>query len=184
MRVVEKVLNGLLVIEPRVFTDSRGLFFESFNQNLFNDISGVKANFSQDNHSVSKKDVIRGLHLQAPPNEQGKLVRVSAGKVYDVAVDVRVGSPTFGKSFGLELSSQNNLMLWIPPGFAHGFSVLENNTVFLYKCTNVYNKDSEMTLLYNDPEIKIDWKVNEPIVSDKDKEGISYSNFKSPFKYI
>jgi dTDP-4-dehydrorhamnose 3,5-epimerase len=184
MRVVERALDGLLVIEPRVFTDSRGVFFESFNQKGFNEIVGAPVEFLQDNHSVSHINVIRGLHLQAPPFEQGKLVRVAKGKVYDVAVDVRVGSPTYGKSFGLELSASNNLLLWIPPGFAHGFSVLENESVFLYKCTNVYNKNSEMTILYNDTDIDIDWKVNSAIVSDKDKEGIPYRQFKSPFKYI
>lgn len=183
MRVVEKVLNDLLVIEPKIFSDSRGLFFESFNQKSFNEIIGSSVTFLQDNHSISQANVIRGLHLQSPPFQQGKLVRVAKGKVYDVAVDVRVGSPTFGRSFGIELSSANNLMLWIPPGFAHGFSVLENDTVFLYKCTNVYNKESEMTLLYNDEEIGIDWRVNSAIVSDKDKEGLPYKQFRSPFNY-
>ena len=183
MHVVDKALSGLLVIEPNVFNDARGLFFESFNNNLFNEILGEEIFFQQDNHSVSNNNVIRGLHLQAPPFEQGKLVRVAQGKVYDVAVDIRIGSPTYGKFFGLELSSTNNLMLWIPKGFAHGFSVMENNTVFLYKCTNLYNKNSELTILHNDVELEIDWKVSSPIVSEKDREGTKFNDFKSPFNF-
>ena len=182
MRVVEKALNEILVIEPKVFNDARGLFFESFNNNLFNEIVGKEINFSQDNHSLSSINVIRGLHLQAPPFEQGKLVRVSYGKVYDIVVDVRFGSSTYGQHFGVELNDENKLMLWIPPGFAHGFSVLQNNSVFLYKCTNSYNKTAEMTLLYNDPDLGIDWKVNSPIVSEKDMIGVRLNDFKSPFK--
>jgi dTDP-4-dehydrorhamnose 3,5-epimerase len=183
MRVLDKPFDQLIVLEPRVFNDNRGLFFESFNQGIINELIGQQISFFQDNHSVSKKNVIRGLHLQAPPFEQGKLVRVSYGSVYDVAVDVRIGSPTYGKFFGLELSSKNNLMLWIPPGFAHGFSVLEDDTVFLYKCTNVYHKESEQTLLFNDITIGIDWKVQNPVISDKDKVGTSLKEFKSPFQY-
>lgn len=182
MRIVERALNGLLVIEPMVFTDSRGIFFESFNSKAFNDQIGIEVVFLQDNHSVSNANVIRGLHLQAPPHEQGKLVRVAKGSVYDIVVDVRINSTTYGQHFGVELNSKNNLMLWIPPGFAHGFSVLEEETIFLYKCTNVYNKSSEMTLLYNDKDLGIDWKVKTPIVSDKDLVGQRIIEFKSPFK--
>lgn len=181
MQVVEKALNGLLVIEPKVFNDERGAFFESFNQAKFNELLGEEVNFVQDNHSISKLNVIRGLHLQAPPFAQGKLVRVSAGRVMDVAVDIRKNSPTYGKHFSVELSSVNNLMMWIPAGFAHGFSVLEDQTVFLYKCSNIYHKDSEMTLLYNDALLEIDWKVNSPIVSSKDVEGVCLKDFNSPF---
>jgi len=183
MQVVEKALDGLMLLQPRVFADNRGCFFESFNQGLFENITGQKHEFLQDNHSVSSFNVIRGLHLQAPPYEQGKLVRVVKGKVYDVAVDIRKGSPTYGQHYGVELSAENNLMLWIPPGFAHGFSVLENDTVFLYKCTKGYNKESERTLLYNDAELKIDWKVKTPIVSDKDETGVPLKQFDSPFSY-
>lgn len=173
----------MLVLEPRVFADSRGTFFESFNENAFKDLAGEEFSFVQDNHSVSKKNVIRGLHLQAPPFAQGKLVRVVSGCVYDVAVDIRTGSPTFGQYFGIELSAANNLMLWIPPGFAHGFSVMEENSVFLYKCTNIYHKQSEMTLMYNDASLGIDWKVENAIISEKDNEGLSLNQFKSPFSY-
>lgn len=183
MRVVEKTMNGLFVIEPTVYNDSRGQFFESFNYSLFNELIGSSVNFMQDNHSVSKLNVVRGLHLQESPFEQGKLVRVASGRVLDVVVDIRIGSPTFGQSYSVELSQKNNLMMWIPSGFAHGFSVLENNSIFLYKCTKVYNKNSEMTLLYNDADLKIDWRVNNPIISDKDKEGIAFNKFKSPFNY-
>jgi len=169
MRIVERALNGLLVLEPRVFNDNRGVFFESFNENTFNTLIGEPVSFLQDNHSVSKINVVRGLHMQAPPFAQGKLVRVAHGKVFDVAVDVRKGSPTFGQYFGLELSAENNLMLWIPAGFAHGFSVLDDNSIFLYKCTNVYNKESELTLLYNDAALAIDWKVENAIISGNDR---------------
>ncbi len=181
MRIVENALNGLLVLEPRVFSDNRGIFFESFNQKVFSELIGAETSFVQDNHSVSSKNVIRGLHLQAPPFDQAKLVRVTQGKVYDVAVDVRKNSPTYGQWFGVELSAQNNLMLWIPEGFAHGFSVLEDNTVFLYKCTGVYHKNSEMTILYSDTKLNINWKVENAIVSEKDKEGVLLSNFLTPF---
>jgi len=181
MQVVEKALNGLLVIEPNVFNDERGSFFESFNQHKFNELIGEEISFVQDNHSISKRNVIRGLHLQAPPYAQGKLVRVSSGRVVDFAVDIRKSSPTFGKHFSVELSSENNLMMWIPAGFAHGFSVLEDQSVFLYKCSNIYHKDSEMTLLYNDADLQIDWKVNAPIVSSKDAQGFCLKDFNSPF---
>lgn len=181
MKIIEEALNGILLIEPRVFSDDRGVFFESFNEETFERISGIRTNFLQDNHSVSKKNVIRGLHLQAPPFEQGKLVRVVRGAVLDVAVDIRKSSPTYGKYYMAALNEMNNYMMWIPPGFAHGFSVLEDETVFLYKCTKGYSKESEMTVSYNDPEIGIDWKIISPIVSEKDKEGSLLSNFNSPF---
>lgn len=181
MKIIEEALNGILLIEPRVFSDDRGVFFESFNEETFERISGIRTNFLQDNHSVSRKNVIRGLHLQAPPFEQGKLVRVVRGAVLDVAVDIRKSSPTYGKYYMAALNEKNNYMMWIPPGFAHGFSVLENETVFLYKCTKGYSKESEMTVSYSDPEIGIDWKVINPIVSEKDKEGSLLSNFNSPF---
>lgn len=185
MQVLEKTLNGVLLLQPRVFADDRGCFFESFNQSAFNQLTGTSIEFSQDNHSVSLLHVIRGLHLQAPPFDQGKLVRVVKGKVYDVVVDIRKGSPTYGQHYGAELSAENNCMLWVPPGFAHGFSVLENNSVFLYKCTRPYHKDSERTLLFNDPELGIDWKldVNKAIVSEKDLMGVPLKQFNSPFEY-
>lgn len=181
MKIIEEALNGILLLEPRVFSDDRGLFFESFNEEAFERISGIRTNFLQDNHSLSKKNVIRGLHLQAPPFEQGKLVRVVRGAVLDVAVDIRKSSPTYGKYYIAPLNEKNNYMMWIPPGFAHGFSVLEDDTVFLYKCTKAYSKESEMTVSYNDPEIGVDWKISEPIVSQKDKEGSLLRDFNSPF---
>lgn len=181
MKIVDRALDGLLVIEPSVFDDSRGSFFESFNKRKFFDLTGVEVDFVQDNHSVSKKNVVRGLHLQSPSFAQGKLVRVVSGSAYDVAVDIRKNSPTYGKHFGVELSSANNLLFWIPVGFAHGFSAKEEGTVFLYKCTNWYDKNCEMTIFYNDEDLKIDWKVENPIVSEKDKEGTLFKSFNSPF---
>lgn len=185
MQVLEKALNGVVLLQPQVFTDNRGCFFESFNQSAFNTLIAQNIEFTQDNHSVSLLNVVRGLHLQAPPFEQGKLVRVVKGKVYDVAVDIRKGSPTFGQHYGVELSAENNYMLWIPPGFAHGFSVLENDSVFLYKCTKGYNKDSERTLLFNDAMLGINWKVDpaKAIVSDKDLLGTPLNQFNSPFEF-
>lgn len=169
-------IEGLLIIEPKVYSDDRGLFFESFNLKL-RDL-GIHADFVQDNQSVSKKNVIRGLHIQRSPHAQGKLVRVSYGAVVDVAVDLRKNSPTFGRHFSVELNDRNNLMFWIPPGFAHGFSVLEDNTVFLYKVSGPYQPTAEGGIIYNDPELNIDWKVREPIVSAKDKVLPSFREYK------
>jgi len=181
MEVTETFIKGLFVIKPRVFEDPRGYFFESFNNQVF-EKSGLNLDFVQDNQSLSQKGVLRGLHFQNPPHAQGKLVRVITGAVYDVAVDIRKGSPTFGKYFGLELTESNKWMMYIPPGFAHGFVTLENNTIFSYKCTNYYNKASEGCLLWNDPAIGIDWKLNiEPLLSDKDKEGKRLKDLESQF---
>ena len=181
MEVTETFIKGLFVIKPRVFEDPRGYFFESFNNQVF-EKSGLNLDFVQDNQSLSQKGVLRGLHFQNPPHAQGKLVRVITGAVYDVAVDIRKDSPTFGKYFGLELTESNKWMMYIPPGFAHGFVTLENNTIFSYKCTNYYNKASEGCLLWNDPAIGIDWKLNvEPLLSDKDKEGKRLKDLESQF---
>ena len=180
MEIIKTPLEGLLIIKPQVFEDDRGYFFESFNQEKFRN-AGVNLTFLQDNESKSKKDVVRGMHMQAPPFEQGKLVRVMRGSVLDVAVDVRKGSPTFGKWEAIELSGKNKWMYWIPPGFAHGFRTLEDETIFFYKCTNVYNKDAERCFAWNDPDINIDWGILDPIVSGKDNDAPKFRDFISPF---
>lgn len=172
MKVIETHLEGCFIIEPTVFGDSRGNFFESFNQQRFNELSGLNISFVQDNQSISQRGVLRGLHFQKGTHAQAKLVRVIKGKVLDVAVDIRPESSTFGKVFSIELSGENNKQLFVPRGFAHGFSVLENNTIFAYKCDNYYNKQSEGGIIFDDPSLNIDWKLNkdEIMLSDKDKE--------------
>ena len=170
MKVIETPLRGLLIVEPGVFNDERGYFFESYQQKRYIE-AGIEAEFIQDNESKSTKGVIRGLHYQLNPYAQAKLVRVVQGAVYDVALDLRKGSPTFGRHFGIELSAENKLQLFIPRGFAHGFSVLTDTAIFSYKCDNIYDKESERSVNINDPKLKIDWKT-EPqfqIVSEKDK---------------
>lgn len=142
---------------------------------------GIQEEFLQDNQSLSQKGAVRGLHFQAPPFAQGKLVRVTRGAVYDVIVDIRKDSPTYGQHFGIELNEENFTMLWIPVGFAHGFSTLRDNTLFQYKCTQVYDKASEGGLLWNDPELKIDWMTETPILSDKDQLNPKLADFTSPF---
>ncbi len=174
-------IEGLLIIEPKVFGDERGYFFESFNQELFNSATNNKYQFLQDNQSLSNKNVVRGLHFQAPPFEQGKLVRVVQGAVLDVVVDIRSKSPTFGQTFKIELTEENKKQLWIPPGFAHGFSTLEDQTIFQYKCTNLYQPSSEGCVLWNDDQLKIDWQVEQPIISEKDSKGTQWIDFSSPF---
>ena len=179
--VVEKTfIEGLLVLKPRVLEDSRGYFFESFNQKVLEEV-GLKENFVQDNQSLSQKGVLRGLHMQAPPHAQGKLVRVIKGAVLDVAVDVRKKSPTYGKYFSIELNEQNKTMFWVPVGFAHGFLTLQDNTIFHYKCTNYYNKESEACVLWNDKDINVNWNVENPLLSAKDAEGTPFKDFVSPF---
>jgi dTDP-4-dehydrorhamnose 3,5-epimerase len=179
----EKIfIEGPLIIKPKVFSDSRGYFFESYSAQLFKSM-GVDHAFVQDNQSMSQKGTVRGLHFQADPFAQGKLVRVVQGAVIDVAVDIRKGSPTYGKHFDIELTAENKLMFWVPPGFAHGFSTLEDNTVFQYKCTNYYDKASEGGILWNDPELNINWGVAETIISEKDTVLPELKNFDSPFTY-
>ena len=180
MEVKPLALNGLLEIRPSIFRDDRGYFFEAFNINSFRN-AGITTEFVQDNQSFSRKGTIRGLHFQNPPHAQGKLVWVSSGKVLDVVVDIRKNSPTYGKHIMVELSAENKLMLWIPPGFAHGFLSLEDQTIFLYKCTSTYHKESESGIIWNDPELNIEWGINNPIVSDKDLELRSFSNIESRF---
>lgn len=180
MEIIKTPLEGLLVIKPDVFEDERGYFFESFNRDKFLQ-SGLKPDFVQDNESRSKKGVLRGLHFQAPPFAQGKLVRVMRGAVMDVAVDIRKNSPTYGKWDSIVLTGSNKLMYWIPAGFAHGFVTLEDDTIFFYKCTNVYNKSSEGSILWCDETLKINWGVDQPIVSEKDRVSPRFRDFISPF---
>ncbi|MCU0442631.1 MAG: dTDP-4-dehydrorhamnose 3,5-epimerase [Bacteroidia bacterium] len=180
MKIHTLHIEGLLVIEPTIFTDSRGYFFESFSEKWFSS-RGLDYAFVQDNQSLSQKGTVRGLHFQAPPHAQGKLVRVVQGAVLDVALDIRKGSPTYGQYFAIELTAQNHTQFWVPPGFAHGFSTLEDNTIFQYKCTNYYNKASEGGVLWCDPELGINWQVNVPIVSDKDKVLPTLAQLETPF---
>jgi dTDP-4-dehydrorhamnose 3,5-epimerase len=170
MKVTETKLKGCFMIEPKLFKDSRGYFFESFNQHRFNELIGKNIDFVQDNESFSSKGVLRGLHFQTGEYAQAKLVRVIKGMVLDVVVDLRKDSPTFSKHFSIELSEDNKKQLFVPRGFAHGFIVLSDTAVFAYKCDNFYNKASEQGLRYDDPSLGIDWKLpqHEFIVSDKD----------------
>ncbi|PKO61816.1 MAG: dTDP-4-dehydrorhamnose 3,5-epimerase [Betaproteobacteria bacterium HGW-Betaproteobacteria-18] len=173
MRVVQTAIPGPLIIEPRVFGDARGFFMETWNAAGFAD-AGLDLTFVQDNHSRSQKGVLRGLHFQNP-GAQGKLVRVTRGAVFDVAVDLRASSPTFGQWVGVELSADNNRMFWVPEGFAHGFLTLEDDTDFLYKCTAPYAPQSEHTLAWDDPAVGVAWPVAgiDPIISDKDARGLA-----------
>jgi len=181
MEIIETKIEGLLIIKPQVFNDERGYFFESFNEDKFKDL-GLASAFVQDNESKSQKNVLRGLHFQKPPFAQGKLVRVIKGSVLDVAVDLRPDSPTYGQWEAVELTEENKLMYWIPPGFAHGFVTLEDDTIFSYKCTNVYNKESEGSIQWNDADLCIDWKIENPILSEKDLVSPGFDGFVSPFK--
>jgi dTDP-4-dehydrorhamnose 3,5-epimerase len=169
VNVIETPIKDVLIIEPKVFGDDRGFFLESWNDATFKDL-GLDWTFVQDNHSRSAKGVLRGLHYQNP-NPQGKLVRVVAGSVFDVAVDIRKGSPTFGQWTGVHLSAANKRMFWVGPGLAHGFLSLEDNTDFLYKCTSIYSPKDEQALMWNDPQVGIEWPLDgiEPTVSAKDK---------------
>lgn len=180
MKLKKTKIAGLLLIEPEIYTDERGEFFESFNKEKMRQI-GLFEEFVQDNQSISKKGVLRGLHFQKPPFSQGKLVRVVKGAALDVAVDLRKESPTYGQWESVELNDENQLMYYIPPGFAHGFVALVENTVFVYKCSNIYNKASEATILWNDPDLQIDWKVKNPLVSEKDLQGMYFKDFENPF---
>ncbi len=169
MPFVQCNIPGLIIVEPNVFKDSRGYFFEAYNQTVFQQ-NGIACNFVQDNQSKSLKGVIRGLHYQLPPFAQSKLVRVLDGVIIDVAVDIRKGSSTYGQHFALEISADNKKQLFIPAGFAHGFSVLSETAIVLYKCDTLYNKQSEGGIRFDDPALNIDWKINkqEALVSEKD----------------
>ena len=180
MEIIETGIKDLIVIKPKVFEDERGYFFESYNKDSFHK-EGLKMEFVQDNQSLSQKGVLRGLHFQNPPHSQGKLVRVITGSVLDVAVDIRKNSPTYGKWHSVELTEKNKLMFYVPQGFAHGFLTLENNTIFSYKCTDVYNKASEGCILWNDKDLNISWNVSNPSLSVKDIDGTLFKNFISQF---
>jgi len=181
MKIIEQPqISGLKVLQPNVFHDERGYFYESYNYETFKNL-GISAVFVQDNQSYSKKNVIRGLHLQVPPFAQAKLVRVIQGAVLDVAVDLRKESPTYGQHFSVLLSKENQLQFYIPVGFAHGFAVLEDHTIFAYKCSNIYHKDSERSILFNDKDLNINWNIENPIVANKDLQAAYFKDFISPF---
>jgi dTDP-4-dehydrorhamnose 3,5-epimerase len=175
-------LDGLIVFKPDIFTDERGFFFESFHHKRYEDL-GINFTFIQDNVSKSQKGTVRGLHYQIGKSAQGKLCQVILGKVVDIVVDIRFGSPTFGKHQSIILSDENHHQAWIPPGFAHGFAVLSDEAVFHYKCTAYYSKEDERTLLYNDPVLQIDWLVDDPLVSDKDRSGKKLADINKDFTY-
>lgn len=173
MNVIKTAIPDVLIFEPKVFGDDRGFFLESFNQNIFDEAVGKRVNFVQDNHSKSKKGVLRGLHYQLAPHSQGKLVRCTMGAVFDVAVDIRIGSETFGKWVGVELSAENKRQLWIPEGFAHGFVTLTDTAEFLYKATDYYAPHSERCIIWNDTQLSIAWpEMNEISLSSKDAVGL------------
>jgi dTDP-4-dehydrorhamnose 3,5-epimerase len=178
--VKDVFIKGLKIIQPTIFKDDRGFFFESYNSNKYQ-LHGIGAKFVQDNLSKSQKGVVRGLHFQNPPYEQGKLVQVIKGSVLDVAVDIRIGSETYGQHYSILLSEENKTQFYIPPGFAHGFATLEDETIFSYKCTNLYNKESEGSIIWDDSALNIDWQVENPIISEKDKISESFKNFNSQF---
>ncbi len=177
MHIIATAIPDLLIIEPEVFGDDRGFFFESFNQKVFGQLTGLSVNFVQDNHSRSAQHVLRGLHYQIQ-HPQGKLVRVVAGEVRDIAVDIRKSSPTFGKWVGVNLSADNKRMLWIPPGFAHGFVTLSDYAEFLYKTTDYWAPEHERSIIWNDPDLAIDWQLAgaTPLISAKDQAGKSLKN--------
>ncbi|WP_353614665.1 dTDP-4-dehydrorhamnose 3,5-epimerase [Mangrovibacter phragmitis] len=176
MNVIKTDIPDVLIFEPKVFGDDRGFFFESFSQRVFDEAVGRKVEFVQDNHSKSSKGVLRGLHYQRDPFAQGKLVRCVVGEVFDVAVDIRKSSPNFGQWVGVHLSEQNKRQLWIPEGFAHGFLVLSETAEFLYKATNYYAPQSEGSIIWNDPELEIEWPITgAPDLSAKDASALSFS---------
>jgi len=180
---MEKIITEIpdvFIIKPDVFNDTRGYFYESFNTVKLKCV-GIDYNFVQDNQSLSSKNVLRGLHFQNPPFEQGKLVRVIKGGVMDVAVDIRKNSPYYGKYVSAILTEENKHIMWIPPGFAHGFITLYDDTIFFYKCTNYYNKESQGIILWNDETLNINWNVVSPIISDRDKNAYKFIDFKSLF---
>jgi len=184
MNIIKTEIPDLLVIEPKVFDDERGYFFESYNEQKFR-IAGLSFNFVQDNESKSTYGVIRGLHYQLAPYSQTKLIRVIVGKIYDVVVDLREKSPSFGQWLGFEISAENRRQILIPRGFAHGFSVLSNHTIFMYKCDNLYHPEADRGINYADPELKIDWKIppENAVISVKDRVHPSFRNAEKNFIY-
>jgi dTDP-4-dehydrorhamnose 3,5-epimerase len=181
MRIETLEIKGLALIHPTVFEDSRGYFFESYNKDSFVK-SGITEEFVQSNQSLSESGVLRGLHFQIPPHAQSKLVRVIQGAVLDVVVDIREGSPSYGQHYSVILNAQNKLQLYIPEGFAHGFLTLEDQTIFSYKCGAFYNKSAEQGIRWNDSDLAIDWGIENPILSDKDKQNQFFKEFVTPFK--
>jgi dTDP-4-dehydrorhamnose 3,5-epimerase len=180
MKIYKTFIEDLIIIEPQIFNDNRGVFHESFNKKVFNKFFNI--NFVQENESKSAKGVVRGLHFQKPPFEQTKLVRCVSGNILDVAVDLRTNSKTYGKSFSIELSSENNKQLFIPKGFAHGFQVLSEIAIVNYKVDNFYNPKSDSGIIWNDKDLSIDWNLDlKPNLSDKDLKLISFKELKSPF---
>lgn len=174
MNIISTIISDLLIIEPKVFGDERGFFYESFNQKAFCETTGQEVEFVQDNHSKSAKNVLRGLHFQVPPKAQGKLVRVVQGEVFDVAVDLRKSSKTFGRWVGIILSAENKKQFWIPPGFAHGFLTLSDSAESLYKTTDYYSPEHERCIAWNDPGVGIKWPLAvEPQLSPKDRQGVA-----------
>jgi dTDP-4-dehydrorhamnose 3,5-epimerase len=182
MEVIKTNIAGLLIIKPDVFGDDRGYFFETYSNRKYAEY-GIEENFVQDNISKSLKGTIRGLHYQVGDKAQGKLCHVIKGKVLDVAVDIRFDSPTFGQYFSIELTGEDKTQVWIPPGFAHGFAVLSDEVLFVYKCTNYYSKPDERAILYNDPQLNIDWKVENPIVSEKDLNAKLFKEIQADFVF-
>lgn len=180
MKIIETEIQGLFIIEPDVYGDSRGYFFESFNKRRFEEQTGISVDFVQDNESRSTYGVVRGLHFQRPPHAQAKLVRVVSGRVQDVAVDLREGSPTYGRHVAVELSGENHRQVFIPKGFAHGFSVLSEDAVFQYKCDDYYAPETEGAVAWDDPDIAIDWRIpaDDMILSEKDKKHPRLSELK------
>lgn len=182
MKFIKTKINDLFIVEPKLWKDERGYFYESYSQRAFEE-AGIRVNFVQDNQSMSQKGTLRGLHAQTEPNAQGKLVRVIKGRVIDVAVDIRKESETYGQHVAVELSEENHRMLWVPVGFLHGFVTLEDNTIFTYKVSSAYNKSSEFGVMWNDPELGIDWGIeeNEIILSEKDRVLPSFKDLVSTF---
>lgn len=182
MQIIYTPIEGLVILEPRIFHDTRGYFYESYNQQKMSEL-GIDTIFVQDNQSYSQKGVIRGLHFQRPPFAQAKLVRVIKGKVLDVAVDIRKGSPTYGQHYSVLLTGDNHRQFFIPEGFAHGFVALEDNSIFTYKCSQFYHKEAEMSIRYNDPILNINWGLDEaPIMTEKDLCGVLFDQFNTPFE--
>lgn len=186
MEFLKTTLEGVLLIKPTVMGDERGYFSEIFRQDKFEEAVGHKVNFIQDNESKSAKGVLRGLHFQAPPFAQSKLVRVLEGEVLDIAIDIRLDSPTYGQHYSTVISLENKQQLFIPRGFAHGFVVLSDTAVFSYKVDNYYSPESDSGIAFDDPDLAIDWKIplEQLSLSDKDKNQVAFKNFKSPFKSI
>ena len=181
MKIEKTDFKDLLIIQPNVFADERGYFFESFNESRFRVETGLNITFVQDNQSMSAKGVLRGLHFQTPPKMQAKLIQVIKGAVLDVVVDLRRNQPTFGQHYKILLNSENKTQLFVPEGFAHGFVVLEDNTIFAYKCSNYYSKENDRSMLWCDPALNINWEIENPIISEKDQAALNFDQYQDVF---